>query len=59
VSASEMLIVRTPRLTPLAFPLVMERQSATLSSETIADQVRRMRAEWEAGAVGKVGEVGA
>jgi ATP-dependent helicase Lhr and Lhr-like helicase len=47
VAGSEMLIVRTERLTPLAFPLVVERQSATLSSETIADQVRRMRAEWE------------
>jgi len=47
--------VRPRRLTPLVFPRVRERQSARLSRETIADQGRRMRAGWEAGAGGKVG----
>ncbi len=50
IAAVALRVIATPRLTPLAFPLVVERQSATLSSETIADQVRRMRAEWESGA---------
>lgn len=35
------------RLTPLAFPLLIERQSAKLSSETIVERVQRMRDQWE------------
>ncbi|MEM9064611.1 MAG: ligase-associated DNA damage response DEXH box helicase [Planctomycetota bacterium] len=44
---SESVIVKTERPTPLGFPLVIERERGTLSSETILDRVERMRAAWE------------
>lgn len=40
-------IVRPARLTPLAFPLVVEREASKLSSQTIAQRVEAMRAQWE------------
>lgn len=41
------LRITTPaRLTPLAFPLLIERQSATLSSQTIAQRLNDMRQQW-------------
>jgi hypothetical protein len=36
----------TARFTPLAFPLVVERVAAKISSESIAERVAKMRAEW-------------
>lgn len=41
-----LVVVSPSRLTPLAFPLLIERQSALLSSETIAQRVEAMRREW-------------
>ena len=42
------LVVTTPRKpTPLAFPLLVDRLRETLSSEKLADRVRRMQAELE------------
>jgi ATP-dependent Lhr-like helicase len=39
-------IVHTERFTPLAFPLVVEREASKLSSQTIAQRVAAMQAEW-------------
>lgn len=41
-----LVVMKPARLTPLAFPLLIERQSALLSSETIAQRVEAMRREW-------------
>ena len=42
------LVVTAPRKpTPLAFPLLVDRLRQTLSSETLADRVRRMQLELE------------
>lgn len=43
---ARMRLVTPERLTPLAFPLVIERQSALLTSETIAERLAAMRAAW-------------
>ena len=40
-------IVRTKRPTPLSFPLIVERQAAKLSTESIAQRVERMMSQWE------------
>jgi len=40
-------IIHIARPTPLSFPLMIERQSAKLSSESILDRVQRMRTQWE------------
>jgi ATP-dependent helicase Lhr and Lhr-like helicase len=38
--------IHVPRPTPLGFPLVVERIGATLSNESLADRVERMKAKW-------------
>jgi ATP-dependent helicase Lhr and Lhr-like helicase len=38
--------VHVPRPTPLAFPLIVERMGATLSTESLADRVQRMKEKW-------------
>lgn len=43
---SPMPLIRTQRLTPLSFPLVVERVATTMSSETIIDRLKKMQAEW-------------
>lgn len=58
-----MRVVAITRPTPLSFPLVIERQSARLSSETILERVERMRQTWDEdsrdpGAVGDSGSDG-
>lgn len=47
--ASTLRIVQTQRFTPLAFPLVVEREASKLSSQTIAERVAAMRGEWGEG----------
>ncbi|MDX2132828.1 MAG: ligase-associated DNA damage response DEXH box helicase [Planctomycetota bacterium] len=47
LSAGALRLTRPARLTPLSFPLLIERQSALLSSETIAQRVEAMRREWQ------------
>lgn len=42
-----MNLIRTHRLTPLSFPLVVERAATTMSSETIVDRLRKMQEQWE------------
>ena len=44
---SEMIIAEPGRPTPLGFPLVIERDRGTLSTETILERVERMKAAWE------------
>ena len=50
--AAEFVITTPPRPTPLAFPLLVERIRGTLSSESLADRVKRMTAEFERAADG-------
>jgi ATP-dependent Lhr-like helicase len=48
ISSSRLVVVEPERLTPLSFPLLMERQASRLTSETIAERVARMRRQWSA-----------
>lgn len=43
LAAAELIQTAPARLTPLAFPLWVDRQRERLSSETLADRVRRMQ----------------
>jgi ATP-dependent helicase Lhr and Lhr-like helicase len=47
MAASELVFVSTRHPSPLAFPLLIERIGAKLSSESIADRIDRMRRQWE------------
>ncbi len=47
LAAGELRIVRLARPSPLSFPLLIERQSARLSSESVLERVQRMRTQWE------------
>ena len=42
IVASRVIFTRPPRPTPFAFPLIVERMRETISSEKLADRVRRM-----------------
>jgi ATP-dependent Lhr-like helicase len=44
--AARLVIVDTPRPTPLSLPLMIERLGGRLSSETLADRVARMQRQW-------------
>jgi len=44
---SELLIRRPAGPTPLSFPLILERESGKLSSQSLADRVDRMKLAWE------------
>jgi ATP-dependent Lhr-like helicase len=48
IEAGPIQFVRPPKPTPLAFPLLVERLRGGLSSESLAERVRRMTAELEA-----------
>jgi len=43
----QLLRVPTPRPTPLAYPLIVERVAALLSGETLEQRLAKMRAEWD------------
>ncbi|HEX2191476.1 MAG TPA: ligase-associated DNA damage response DEXH box helicase [Longimicrobiaceae bacterium] len=43
LSAERVAVVETRRPTPLAFPLLVDRARQTVSSESLADRVRRMQ----------------
>lgn len=47
VATSDWRIVRTRFATPLSFPLVLERQAAKLSTQSVAERLEAMRAAWE------------
>lgn len=46
MAASPLRIVKTSRFTPLSFPLVVERQAGSLTTEGLMERVDRMRREW-------------
>ena len=50
LAESSLRLVDVARPTPLAFPLLIDRTRARLSSENLADRVRRMVAQYERGA---------
>jgi ATP-dependent Lhr-like helicase len=47
VSTSRIVVATPTRPTPLAFPLIVERVSAKLSGETLADRLEKMVAQWD------------
>lgn len=48
IATSKLVIMQPERLTPLSFPLLLERQSATLTSETVLERVEKMKKQWGA-----------
>lgn len=48
IAASELLIRETARATPLSFPLIVERQAAEVSTQTLLERVEQMMKYWEA-----------
>ena len=44
---SRMLITRPPKVTPLAFSLMVDKLRERLSSETLGERVARMQSELE------------
>ncbi|MBX9579491.1 MAG: ligase-associated DNA damage response DEXH box helicase [Gemmataceae bacterium] len=44
---AEVVVTRPPKPTPLAFPLLVDRMRESVSSEALADRVRRMQKEYE------------
>ncbi len=46
IAASKLVITEPPRLTPLAFPLLIERLATRLTSESVLDRVKKMREQW-------------
>lgn len=47
IAASRIVVTDPPRATPFAFPLLVERMRESVSSETLADRVRKMAAALE------------
>ncbi len=48
LQASKRIVVETRRPTPLAFPLIIERVGARLSSESLLERIERMKKQWQA-----------
>jgi len=46
IGESKLVHVHTERFTPLSFPLVIERQAAKVSNQTILERVEEARAAW-------------
>ena len=47
IAAGEIVVVDTPKVTPLAFPILAERLRARISSETVADRIRKQQLSLE------------
>jgi ATP-dependent helicase Lhr and Lhr-like helicase len=47
IVAARVVVVDVPRITPLAFPLLVDRLRDRVSSETLADRVRKMQLQLE------------
>ena len=43
IERGEIVVVDTPKPTPLAFPILAERLRARISSETVADRIRKLQ----------------
>lgn len=50
IELGRVVIMHPPKLTPLAFPLMVDRLRDRLSSETLAERVARMQADLETAA---------
>lgn len=48
LQASKRVVMATKRPTPLAFPLVIERVGARLTSESLLERIERMKKQWQA-----------
>ena len=46
LASARLLLVNTPRLTPLSFPLVIERVATRLTSRTLLERLEAMRRQW-------------
>lgn len=46
LAAARRVLTHPPRPTPLAFPLLVARMQAEISSEKLADRVRKLQVEW-------------
>jgi ATP-dependent Lhr-like helicase len=47
IESSELLVVEPARMTPLAFPLMVDRLREKLTSEKLQDRIARMLAKLE------------
>ncbi len=52
LESSEMVVTDPPKVTPLAFPLLVDKLRERVSSETLADRIRRMQDQLEQAADG-------
>ncbi|MEM9828185.1 MAG: ligase-associated DNA damage response DEXH box helicase [Planctomycetota bacterium] len=50
IQGSRIRLIQPPKVTPLAFPLVVDKLRERVTSETLADRVAKMQAELEAAA---------
>ena len=50
INQSQIMIKEPPRVTPLAFPLLVDKLRERVSSETLADRIARMQMQLEAAA---------
>ncbi len=53
LNGSELLLMHTPRPTPLAFPLLAERLTNRMSNESLLERLHRLRAEAERAEAGE------
>jgi ATP-dependent Lhr-like helicase len=47
---STLRILRTPRPTPLGFPLILERVGGKLTGQSLIERIESMKRQWESGA---------
>ncbi len=47
IQRSEILLIEPPKVTPLAFPLLVDKLRDRLSNESLAERVTRMQAQLE------------
>lgn len=47
LACAKPVVVHTAKLTPLSFPLVVERVSTKISSQTVLERLEAMRKEWK------------
>ncbi|WP_146537575.1 ligase-associated DNA damage response DEXH box helicase [Rubripirellula reticaptiva] len=50
IENSEIVVTKPPKITPLSFPLLVDKLRESVSSETLADRIRRMQQQLETAA---------
>ena len=50
INESQIMLKEPPRVTPLAFPLLVDKLRERVSSETLADRIARMQEQLESAA---------